>query len=695
MRPWGDLFAAGPDKEILVFPKLGPGNESTRKGVHLAGEAAGVPLLKNGLNMGAETVRAIAPLIRGRAAPENGAHLVVVGAGASGLAAALEAKAQGLSCLVLEQSRMLDTIESFHRGKPVFAEPSTVANASGLWFEECAKEELLVRWKKAVAEAGIEILAPHRLKNIRDGRGHLVAITDKGEFPCLRVILATGKKGEPRRLGIPGEDLDKVHASLADPDEYRDQDIAVVGAGDVAAETALALCDRNRVTLLVRREAIDRPKKRNRDALHAAADQGRLAIRTQTKPVAITREHIEIESRGERETLANHAVFCALGSDLPLPLMRRLGIRLESDWTVKRFLALALVLALVVFYYLWKKEFLKGFLFPESWAMWSGDALGLYGWTSSVSRWTHGVLPQGPALWTGALYSALVLGFGLNCLRKYRADPFQRKRYVVIIISQVFFLWVLPEIVFQGLLALPDGWRSYGLVIPAPLYVWNFHDPLAANLFWLVWFMLFTFAGVPLYSKFTGKMYCSWACGCGCLAETLGDRWRHLAPRGKRARAWEALGQWTVLALVACLVILGLLDAQSPAWTVQEVLVDLLLAGIVGVTAYPFWGNRIWCRFLCPLSRVMHAAAANTGSRRKISCGTHCIECGLCSKYCQMGIPVMELARNAEDFDNRTTSCIQCGVCVSVCPVRNLQHMEWDEALWERTVRLGPMIKAR
>ncbi|THB63116.1 MAG: 4Fe-4S binding protein, partial [Desulfovibrio sp.] len=495
----------------------------------------------------------------------------------------------------------------------------------------------------------------------------------------------------PRRLRIPGEDLAKCRTSLSDPDDFTDQDVVVVGAGDVAAEIALALAERNRVSLLVRRDKIDRPKQRNRDALHALAAKGKIKIHYNTSPKAVTEQEVAITCKGEESTLKNDVVFCALGSDLPLPLLRKLGIRMESDWTLGRMARLVGFLAVVLFYYLWKKEFLKGFVFPESWGFWTGDSLGLYGWTRTVSEWASGVLPAGPSLWAGAVYSALVLVFGLGCLRKYRGDPFQRKRYIVVIISQVLLLWIIPEIVFQGILALADGWRSYGLVIPAPLYVWNFKDPMSANLFWLVWFTVFSFIGVPLYSKFTGKMYCSWVCGCGCLAETFGDRWRHLAPRGRRARAWENFGQWTILGVVACFVALGLANAESTAWTWQELLVDFLLAGVIGVAAYPFWGNRIWCRFLCPLSRVMHAVAGNT-SQRKISSGAHCIECGLCSKYCQMGIPVMEFAKNAQPFDNANSSCIQCGICVSVCPVRNLQHMEWDEDVWKDTVRNGPMV---
>lgn len=697
-RVFGDLFYTGPDKEILLFPRVGERNESSRKGVHLIGEVGGTPLLKNGLNQGAETVKALAEELKAADREAGVQHLVIIGAGAAGMAAAFEAKAQGLSYVLLEQSRMAETVQKFHKHKPIFAEPTAQPNTSRLWFDECIKEELLEKWAKQVDDEGIEIQRPVVMKDVFDEGDHLVVTTDHGNYKGLRVLLAIGKSGNPRRLGIPGEDLDHVHTSLGDPDEYQGKKIAIIGAGDSAVEMALALCEHNEVTLLVRRDRIDRPKKRNRDLIHEAATEEKVTILYNTSPKAIAEGRVECLSEGAAKTLEAEEVFLALGFELPLPLLRKLGVKLESDWDLPRIFALLGFTALIAFVYLWKFEFLKGSLiWSEDWGMWgSGGPSIFYRWVMSVSEATGGIVPYSTGMWFGAVYSVLVAGFGSYCIYKYRKDPFQVRRYVVIMFSQIILLWILPEILFQGVLAVhggvEGGWRAYGLVIPAPLYMWNFKDA-DPNTLWLIWFVLLSFLGVPLYSKYTGKMYCSWVCGCGCLAETFGDQWRHLAPRGRQARAWELLGEWAVLGLASFFVIMGILGAAW-GWTLQMILVDFFMAGVIGVASYPFLGNRIWCRFLCPLSRVMHVAAGNT-SKRKISGGAHCIECGLCSKYCQMGIPVMEYARNAESFDNKETSCIQCGICVTVCPVRNLQHMEWDEDEWKATVREGAMANLK
>jgi len=115
------------------------------------------------------------------------------------------------------------------------------------------------------------------------------------------------------------------------------------------------------------------------------------------------------------------------------------------------------------------------------------------------------------------------------------------------------------------------------------------------------------------------------------------------------------------------------------------------LAGVVGLAAYPFWGNRIWCRFFCPLAKLLYIFAKDN-SKVKIASGQHCIRCTLCSKYCQMGIPVMEFAKNGEEFSNRNSSCIQCGICITVCPVRNLQHGDWSEERWKEEIEQGPPV---
>jgi polyferredoxin len=220
----------------------------------------------------------------------------------------------------------------------------------------------------------------------------------------------------------------------------------------------------------------------------------------------------------------------------------------------------------------------------------------------------------------------------------------------------------------------------YSVSVPWPLSIWSLYHPEVA---WFVVGAGIAFVGVPLYVRYHGERFCSWMFGCGGLAETLGDRWRHLAPRGKTALGAEKLG-WVILgaAGLTTAVILGVDvwhfldyavwgDAKNFAQHWYSIMVDFWFACVVGVAFYPYLGNRVWCRFLCPLRAYMELLAKRFG-RLKISANEKCIGCGECTRYCQMGIPVQQFAQMREDLANHNSACIQCGICVEVCPMKVL-----------------------
>ncbi len=395
-----------------------------------------------------------------------------------------------------------------------------------------------------------------------------------------------------------------------------------------------------------------------------------MELRTGARVVEIRENEIDVDIEGMRRTFENNHLFVMVGSTPPDSFLRKLGIRNIGDWSPKKFLYLLGFSALIFILYGWKKPI-----------FWPFTEVGwLYSWTSLR-----------PSMWFGILYSTIITGFGIKAIIRYRKDSYQVKRYLTLIFSQLFLFWIIPEIIFQTLLNVQDGWRAYGLFYPAPLYVWNFWAPQNAHIFWFVWSALITIVGIPVMAKFTGKKYCAFICSCGGLAETLGDGFRTLSPRGRRARAWENLLTYAIAVTVALVIMFGLADKNSSWWSVQKLAVDFALAGFVGVASYPFLGNRIWCRFFCPLAKLLNIFAKDT-SEVKISSGSHCIKCTLCTKYCQMGIPVMEFAKAGVSFSNKNSSCIQCGICITVCPVRNLQHGNWSEKFWGKEIKEGPPI---
>ncbi|MBC8164570.1 MAG: 4Fe-4S dicluster domain-containing protein [Bryobacteraceae bacterium] len=185
---------------------------------------------------------------------------------------------------------------------------------------------------------------------------------------------------------------------------------------------------------------------------------------------------------------------------------------------------------------------------------------------------------------------------------------------------------------------------------------------------------------VPILVLFHGKRYCSWICGCGGLAETVGDRWRHLAPKGDASIRWERMNTWVLGAAVV--ITLGLVGRdvvaviQRPAQSAlswYKLIVDTWLVGIIPVAVYPFFGGKIWCRYWCPLAKMMEVFSAVFTrlrvSRFAIASNDKCIACGECSRYCQVGIDVMKFALKQEEITNTNTSCIGCGICVTVCPM--------------------------
>jgi len=195
--------------------------------------------------------------------------------------------------------------------------------------------------------------------------------------------------------------------------------------------------------------------------------------------------------------------------------------------------------------------------------------------------------------------------------------------------------------------------------------------------------VLLSFVIIPIFVLFHGKRYCSWICGCGGLAETFGDRWRHLAPKGKKSIALEKMGN--LVLLIAIVVTVGMLTkdiygfirepTEYGMW-IYRIFVDVWLVGILPVTLYPFMGGKVWCRYWCPLAKMMQYTSSFWSKRGighfRIEPNDKCIACGECTRYCQVGIDVMSYALKQETLDNVTSSCIGCGICVTVCPMDTL-----------------------
>jgi CRP-like cAMP-binding protein/Fe-S-cluster-containing hydrogenase component 2/thioredoxin reductase len=264
----------------------------------------------------------------------------IVGSGPAGLSAAAHAAELGVSHVLLEAAHHAsDTIHKYQKGKHVMAEPQVLPLRSDLPFTAGKREAVLEAWDRGIARLGVDIRYASELAAIGGADGLFELKTRRGETHlCRKVILAIGLQGNLRKLGVPGDDLDGVQYQLDDPDEYADETIVVVGAGDAAIENALALADRNRVILINRNEEFSRCKEGNLSLVLAAIKEGRLECRYATSALRLEKGApgappvaFHLKTPAGPDAIECHRVIARLGAIPPRKLVESFGVRFPSD----------------------------------------------------------------------------------------------------------------------------------------------------------------------------------------------------------------------------------------------------------------------------------------------------------------------------------------------------------------------------
>ncbi len=257
---------------------------------------------------------------------------MVVGAGPAGLAAATRAHECAMSVVLLERSAHLaDTVYCYQKGKHVMAEPSLVPLRTSLPFASGSREVVLERWERFARDTGLDVRHNQEVRTIdRVDDGFVAHSTDGSRYAARRVILAVGTQGNPNRLGVPGEDLPHVKTRLVDPKDHENEDIVVIGAGDSALEIAIALSERNRVSLVVRRSEIVKAKEANeREALSRHAS-GRLQILFSTSPTKIAPGIVHLRGAEQDFEVRADAVYVKVGAQPPRRWLEKLGVGFAS-----------------------------------------------------------------------------------------------------------------------------------------------------------------------------------------------------------------------------------------------------------------------------------------------------------------------------------------------------------------------------
>jgi thioredoxin reductase/ferredoxin len=338
--PSGALTMApdGAPPRMMDLPDLDSHYQTNVPGLYLIGEAAGKSLVKNSANLGRVVVEhMLAGGLRPGSAAEVGAdvEVVCVGSGPGGLAAAIIAKRAGLSYSVVEKDRVFaSTIQFCPKGKIFLAEPFDVKNISPLPIDdEVTKEVLIQRWSEVLQQEGIEIRLGEEVLDIQRQDGMFVVTTSRGIVTALRVVMAPGTRGRPRKLGVPGQELEKVSYMLVDAEEHRSHHLLVVGGGDSAVECAMALAAQpgNVVTLSYRRDGFTRIKPRNQERIAAHIRDGKVRVVYNSAPQEVRTSTVLLQIKdggAERvEELQNDFVYCLLGADLPTVWLQQLGVR--------------------------------------------------------------------------------------------------------------------------------------------------------------------------------------------------------------------------------------------------------------------------------------------------------------------------------------------------------------------------------
>ena len=320
----------GTEKRGVDLPHVKQDFETNVSGIYIAGELGGMGLIKNSVEQGKQAVNNIVKAVA--KAKETEYDLVIVGAGPAGISATLEAKRQGLKTITLEQDTLGGTVYSFPRSKIVMTSPMDLPLHGKVKLTETKKSELLTLWEKVLNTHNITIKENAKVESIsKTGEQFKVTIASGEEYLTKSVLLAIGRRGTPRKLGVDGEQLEKVAYRLLEPENIIDKNILVVGGGDSAIEAALSLADQNKVTLSYRGEAFQRIKPKNSEKIKLAADEGKIDVKFKTNVKQIN-EHDVLLSLPENETLAipNDQVFVFAGGELPTQFLQKTGINITT-----------------------------------------------------------------------------------------------------------------------------------------------------------------------------------------------------------------------------------------------------------------------------------------------------------------------------------------------------------------------------
>ena len=709
------LHTRWPAGEVEKLPRVDGNGETNIAGLYIVGDLTGIPLLKFSVDTGARAVCHILSDERFMAGVQEGVHdLAIVGAGVAGMSAALEAREAGLDFVLLEATEPFSTLVNFPKGKPIYTYPTEMEPAGKFRIESEVKEPLVAELKEQTLQQGIEPAIVRVERVMKRGDQFEVQIPQGENLLARRVVVGIGRSGNFRKLGVPGDNRDKVFNRLHDPSDFDDRDVLVVGGGDGALETAIAIAQcGGRVTLSYRNREFSRPKPENIEKLvllaadplaHVAVDTptservttgsgafmeasckaGSITLMMGSRLLAIEDSVASLKDADGREhALPNDVVFSMIGREAPLEFFRRSGVEIKGEMRSRHWWGFSLFMALCFFVYNWKaggdltEAFKAAKLFPfnipelmQGMSVQAGDLSTVLG----VLTFNLGK----PGFWYSLIYTLLIVIFGYKRIAR-RQTPYVKWQTLSLCAMQIVPLFLLPFIILPYLghngvfdsgwaKAFADAlfpevgydhgreyWRAFGLVLAWPLFVWNVFsgEPMW---WWLAISVAQTFVLLPLIIYFWGKgAYCGWICSCGALAETLGDTQRHKMPHGMVWNRLNIVGQ-VILGLCVVMLLGRVAGWIWPATVFGQWMREVYEGMLYGWQVFGMQLNYRWAIDLMLAGVVGYGAYFWFSGR----------------VWCRFACPLAALMHIYARFSRfrifaEKKKCISCNVCTAVC----------------------------
>ena len=323
----------GTEKRGVELPHISQEFETTITGIFIAGELGGMGLIKNAVEQGKQAMSYLASRLKSKVNTEY--DVAIVGAGPAGISATLEAAKRKLRFVTLEQDTLGGTVSNFPRAKIVMTSPMDIPLHGKVNLSETSKLQLIDLWNEVLSKNNIKVNDQEKVEGIEKQGDTFIVRTSRDHYTTKAILLAIGRRGSPRKLGVPGEEKEKVAYRLLEPELINNQKILVVGGGDSAIENALLLAEeKNTVTLSYRGESFSRLKPKNLERINNASRNNKVKVILNSDVVEILNDKvvINIKDTDERKVIDNDLVYIFAGGILPTKFLEEIGIRITKKF---------------------------------------------------------------------------------------------------------------------------------------------------------------------------------------------------------------------------------------------------------------------------------------------------------------------------------------------------------------------------